>query len=205
MVDDEIDRRERVDLFRVAAEIEHGPPHRREIDDRRHTGQILHQDARRAEGDLAVGTLVAKPPANRLDIVDSDGTAAFAVNEVFQEDLQGYRQPRDIAEPRRLRRRVKTEIIVALAVDIEGAAGLQRVVTGDAHGQVSLERGALSAARQEAKLGGHDTPPPLPIKAAKWDLRYPLRRAPPRPPEAASNHPPRPCPPGRPRTAPTTA
>src|SRR5262245_60189093 len=124
MVDDEIDRRERVDLFRVAAEIEDGPPHRREIDDRRHTGQILHQDARRAEGDLAVGTLVAKPRADRLDIVDSDGTAVFEAHEVFQEDLQRYRQPRDIAEPRRLRRRVKTEIIVALAVELEGAAGL---------------------------------------------------------------------------------
>src|SRR5262249_36597532 len=121
------------------------------------------------------------------------GTAVLEAHEVFQEDLQRYRQPRDIAEPRRLRRRVKTEIIVALAVHIEGAAGLQRVVTGDAHGQVSLERGALSAARQEAKLGGHDTPPAFPIKAAKWPLRYPPRRAAPRPPESASNNHPRPA------------
>ena len=55
MVDDEVDRHQRIDLFRIAAERPHGIAHRGEIDHRRHAGEILHQDARRPEGDLAIG------------------------------------------------------------------------------------------------------------------------------------------------------
>ena len=134
MVDDQIDRRQRVDLVRVAAEIDHRLPHRREIDHRRHPGQILHQHARRAERDLAVRALVGEPGADRLDVVDRDGAAVFQAHQVFQQHLERERQARDVAEPGRLRRRVEAEIIVELAVDIEGAAGLQGVVAGDAHG-----------------------------------------------------------------------
>src|SRR5690348_17805024 len=39
--------RSRVDLRRVAAEVGHRVPHRREVDDGRHAGQVLEQDARR--------------------------------------------------------------------------------------------------------------------------------------------------------------
>ena len=63
MVDDQIDRRERVDLLRIAAELDHRLAHRREIDHRRHAGQILHQHARRAEGDLAVRALASSSQA----------------------------------------------------------------------------------------------------------------------------------------------
>ena len=92
MVDDQIDRRQRIDLFRVAAEVHHGLPHRRQIDDRRHPGQILHQHSRRAEGDLAVRALVGEPGAHRLDVVDRHGAAVLQAHEIFQEDLQRHRQ-----------------------------------------------------------------------------------------------------------------
>ena len=55
MIDDEIDRHERIDLVGVAAELGHRIAHRREIDDGGNTGEILHQDARRTEGDLLLG------------------------------------------------------------------------------------------------------------------------------------------------------
>ena len=54
MVDDEVDRDQRVDPLGVAAERAHGVAHGGEVDDGRHAGEILHQHARRAEGDLAV-------------------------------------------------------------------------------------------------------------------------------------------------------
>ena len=54
MVDDEVDRHQRVDALRVAAERLHRVAHRGEVDHRRHAGEVLHQHARRAEGDLAV-------------------------------------------------------------------------------------------------------------------------------------------------------
>ncbi len=43
VIDDEIDRHQRVDLFGVAAERLHGVAHGGEIDDRRNAGEILHQ------------------------------------------------------------------------------------------------------------------------------------------------------------------
>jgi hypothetical protein len=49
VVDDEIDRHQRVDLLGIAAELLHRVAHRGEIDHRRHAGEILHQHARRAE------------------------------------------------------------------------------------------------------------------------------------------------------------
>ena len=54
MVDDEVDRHQRIDLVRIAAERHHRVAHRGEIDDRGHAGEILHQHARRAEGDLVL-------------------------------------------------------------------------------------------------------------------------------------------------------
>ncbi len=46
MVDDEIDGDERVDLLRVAAEALHAVAHGGEVDDGRHAGEVLHEDAR---------------------------------------------------------------------------------------------------------------------------------------------------------------
>jgi hypothetical protein len=62
VVDDEVDRDERVDLLRVAAEVRHGVAHRGEIDDRRHAGEVLHQHARRAIGDLFLGLAAVGEP-----------------------------------------------------------------------------------------------------------------------------------------------
>ena len=48
VVDHELGRDQRVDLRRVAAEVGHRVPHRREVDDGRHAGEVLQQHARRA-------------------------------------------------------------------------------------------------------------------------------------------------------------
>ena len=68
VVDDEVDRHQRIDLLRVAAERCHGVAHRGEVDDRRNAGEILHQDAGRPVGDLDAGAaLVGQPADDRLD------------------------------------------------------------------------------------------------------------------------------------------
>ena len=53
MIDDEIDRHERIDLLRIAAELGHRVAHRGQIDDGGNAGEILHEHARRPKGDLA--------------------------------------------------------------------------------------------------------------------------------------------------------
>ena len=56
VIDDEIDRNLRIDLLGIAAERLHGVAHGGEIDHRRHAGEVLHQHARRAEGEFVLGT-----------------------------------------------------------------------------------------------------------------------------------------------------
>ena len=131
VIDDEIDRRERIDLLRIAAELHHRFAHRGEIDHRRHAGQILHQHARRQEGDLALRGLVLQPLREGLDVVDRDRAAVLEPHQILQQHLHREGQARDIAEPGRLCRRFEAEIIVILAADGEGTTGFQQIMTGD--------------------------------------------------------------------------
>ena len=48
VVDHQLDRHERVDPRRIAAQVVHGVAHRGEVDDRGDAGEVLHQHARRA-------------------------------------------------------------------------------------------------------------------------------------------------------------
>ena len=76
MVDDEIDRHQRIDLVRIAAERHHRVAHRGEIDHRRHAGEILHQHARRAKGDLVLLlAAIVEPRGDRLDVCLLDACA----------------------------------------------------------------------------------------------------------------------------------
>ncbi len=77
MVDDQIDFGERIDLFGIAAKLLHRIAHGRKIDDRRHAGQILHQHARRAEGDFPVGSFCRRPFRQSADIGGCNRLAIF--------------------------------------------------------------------------------------------------------------------------------
>jgi hypothetical protein len=64
VVDHELGRDQRVDARRVAAELRHRVAHRREVDDGGHAGEVLHDDARRRERDLACGQLAGSALAS---------------------------------------------------------------------------------------------------------------------------------------------
>ena len=53
VIANEIDRNERIDFLRIAAEHLHGITHGGEVDDRRDASEVLHQHARGSKGDLA--------------------------------------------------------------------------------------------------------------------------------------------------------
>jgi hypothetical protein len=55
VVDDQLGRLQRIDLFRIAAQGLHGVAHGGEIDDGGHAGEVLHEDAGGHVGDLAAG------------------------------------------------------------------------------------------------------------------------------------------------------
>jgi hypothetical protein len=88
VVDDEIDRNQRVDLFRIAAECLDAVAHGCEIDDCRNAGEVLHQHAGWTISDLSLGqTLVVEPFGNRQDLVLGNGLSVFEAQQVFKQNL----------------------------------------------------------------------------------------------------------------------
>ncbi len=68
VVDDQVDVDQRVDLLGVAADLGHRVAHRRQVDDRGHAGEVLHQHPGRLEGDLGAGLGGGVPTGDRLDV-----------------------------------------------------------------------------------------------------------------------------------------
>ena len=127
MVDDEIDRHQRIDLLRIAAERDESVAHRREIDDGRHAGEILHQHARRAEGDLTLGlALLGQPFGEALDMLLGDRAAVLVAQQILEQHAQRIGQARDALEPIGLGR-LQREIMIGVVSDLERLEGFETV------------------------------------------------------------------------------
>ena len=100
VVDHEVDGLLRVDARRVAAQRGHRVAHRGEVDDGGHTGEVLEQHARGAEGDLLGRRRLRLPRPDGLDLLACDGRAVLAAQEVLEEDAEGEGQPRQVAAER---------------------------------------------------------------------------------------------------------
>jgi hypothetical protein len=92
MIDDEIDRHERLDDFRVPAEALDRAAHRSEIDDERHAGEVLQDNARNDERDLLVGRLLRIPICQRLDILAANLFSVAISKDRFEHDADADRQ-----------------------------------------------------------------------------------------------------------------
>ena len=68
VVDDQIDRHQRVDFPRVSPQPLHRRAHRREIDDARHAGEVLENDTRRLKRYLRLCRLDGVPRRQRPDV-----------------------------------------------------------------------------------------------------------------------------------------
>ncbi len=98
VVDDELDRLQRVDVLRIAAERRHAVAHRRQIDHGRDAREVLQQHPRRRERDLALGVLGRVPAGQGGDVVLLDVGAVLHAEEVFEQDAQRVGQPGDLRE-----------------------------------------------------------------------------------------------------------
>ena len=94
VVDDQLGRSERVDLGRVAAERDDGLTHGRQVDNTRHAGEVLHDDAGGGELDLCVRVSVLVPVADGPDVLGGDVRAVLGPQEILQENLQAVGQRR---------------------------------------------------------------------------------------------------------------
>jgi hypothetical protein len=122
MVDHQVDRRERIDALRVAAQACHGLAHGGEIDHRRHAGEVLHEHPRRAEGDLPRHTPLGRPLGRPIrqggDVLGVHAGAVFAAQQVLEQDLQRKGQLPNAVEAR-LCEGGKAVIVVGAVADLE--------------------------------------------------------------------------------------
>jgi len=131
MVDDQLGRRERVDLGCVPAQVGHRLAHGGEVDDARNTGEVLHDHAGRRELDLGVGLGVLVPRSECTDVVLRDVRAVLRAEQVLEQDLQAVGQVAAAVD------RVQAVDLVALVADRQGALGTERVL-GAVHPASSL-------------------------------------------------------------------
>ena len=119
VVDHQVDRDQRVDLRRVGAELVDRVAHRRQVDDRRHPGEVLHQHARGLERDLLDGSAFASQEAIVSTSVGGHRVAVLEPQRVLEQDLERVRQPGDVEL---LLQRVEPEDLVLASGD--GQRGL---------------------------------------------------------------------------------
>ncbi len=87
MVDDELDGLKRIDACGIAAKTHDAVAHRREIDNRRHAGEILEQDAGRRERNLALDRMRRVPIREGLDVRCLDESAVLLPQQILEEDF----------------------------------------------------------------------------------------------------------------------
>ncbi|MFK4643667.1 hypothetical protein ABIF96_002241 [Bradyrhizobium ottawaense] len=129
MVDDEIDRNQRIDLLGIAAELLHRVAHRGEVDHRGHAGEVLHQHARRAEGDLMLQRLLAQPFRDRDDVLFLDRAAVLVAQEVLEQDLHRIGKFGNSLQTILLGRG-QAVIDIGLGADLEGLFAFEAVERG---------------------------------------------------------------------------
>ncbi|MGY4499507.1 hypothetical protein ACVWYH_003438 [Bradyrhizobium sp. GM24.11] len=129
VVDDEIDRHQRVDLLGIAAELLHRVTHCGEVDHRRHAGEILHQHAGRAERDLMLQRLLAQPLRDRDDVFLLDRAAVLVAEEVLEQDFHRIGKFRNSLQTILLGRG-QAVIHIGLGADLEGLFAFEAVERG---------------------------------------------------------------------------
>jgi hypothetical protein len=131
VIDHQLDRLQRVDLVRIAAEPRDAVAHGREVHNRRNAREVLQQHACRRERNLALHRALDVPPGQRFDVGGLHEAAVLVAEEVLEQDFQGKRQPGDLGEPRALER-WEAEHLVGTAAHREGGAGAEAVHGGHA-------------------------------------------------------------------------
>src|SRR4029079_11278194 len=96
------------------------------VDDRRDAGEVLEEDARGRELDLARGLGARVPLGERLDVGAGDDLAVLGAEEVLEEDLERVRKARGGGKLRLERRQARDR--VRAAADGERLLGLEGIL-----------------------------------------------------------------------------
>ncbi len=90
MVDDKIDRNQRIDLFRITAERLEAIAHSCKVNNGWNAGEVLHQHAGRAVSNFCTcRSAICEPCGNSFDIRLLDGAVIFKAKQVLKQNLHG--------------------------------------------------------------------------------------------------------------------
>ena len=128
VVDDQLHRRQRIDLVRIAADLTHRLAHRGKIHYRRDACEVLQQHAARRERDLGRRLSPGIPVRQRLDICSRDVHTVLVAQQVLEQDLERVGQA---AHVMLRRQRVQAEYLVLVRSDLQGRAGVEAVGHGE--------------------------------------------------------------------------
>jgi hypothetical protein len=95
VIDDQVDRLERIDTFRGATEPDDRVAHGGEIDDGGNTGEVLEEHPAGAKRNLLLGLAADVPSRKRFDVGPLDECVILVAQEILEEDAQGDRKALD--------------------------------------------------------------------------------------------------------------
>jgi len=96
VVDDQLDRHERLHARRVAAELGHRVAHGGQVGDGGDAGEVLHEHAGGREGDLDARLGRRVPAGQREHLLGTRGSLALGAEHVLEQDLQREGQAIDV-------------------------------------------------------------------------------------------------------------
>ena len=126
VIDHEIDRLQRIDTRRITAELYHRVAHRGEINDARHTGEVLQQHASRPERDFLVDGRLDVPVRQRFDIGPLHERAIFAAKQVLEQHAQRERKSGGGASGEGVER-AQTEVRIVTVAHRQSGTAAERI------------------------------------------------------------------------------
>ncbi len=98
VVDDQVDRHQRIDFAGVLARTLHGRTHGGEVDHGRHTGEVLHEDASRQERELSPFRRGRRPRGEGPDIFLCGGAGFGEAHQALEQDLDRHGEARCVGQ-----------------------------------------------------------------------------------------------------------
>ena len=126
VVNHELGGGQRVDPVRVAAHLGERLAHRGQINHARHTGEVLHDHARRRELDLLARLGASVPRSQGTDLLGGDVCPVLGAQQVLQQNPVGVREV-EFTEG------VEREILERLLAHLQRRLGTETVETCHAH------------------------------------------------------------------------
>jgi hypothetical protein len=93
VIDHQVHGHRRLHALDVAAAPSHRRPHRREIDEQRHAGEVLQEHAADHEWDLRGARRLRLPGQEPFDVLVANAPAVAVAQHRFKKDAKAHRQP----------------------------------------------------------------------------------------------------------------